>query len=88
METLETVKNCNFVLKKSCSHVRIVPPTLNMAYMYMHLEENVSQAFRKAVMFTNYVKLKDNPSDKWKDFMIYTCNFSVRFSFYITYIIL
>ena len=87
---METVKNCNFVLKKYCSHVRIVPPTLNMAYMYMHLEENVSQAFRKAVMFTNYVKLKDHPSDKWKDFMIhvYTCNFSVRFSFYITYIIL
>ena len=64
-----------------------MPPTLNMAYMY--LEENVSQAFRKAVMFTNYVKLKDHPSDKWKDFMIYIyiyiCNFSVRFSFYITY---
>ena len=51
----------------------------------MYLKENVSQAVRKAVMFTNYVKLKDNPSDKWKDFMIYTCNFSVRFSFYITY---
>ena len=79
----ETLKNCNFVLKKSCSHVRIVPPTLHMAYMYF--EENVSQAFRKALMFTNYVKLKDNPSDKWKDFMIYTCKFSVRFSFYITY---
>ena len=61
-----------------------MPPTLNMNYLY--LEENVSQAFRKAVMFTNYVKLKDNPSDKWKDFMIYTCTkFSVRFSFYITY---
>ena len=60
-----------------------MPPTLNMAYMY--LEENVSQAFRKAVMFTNHVKLKDNPSDKWKIFMIYTCEFSVRFSFYITY---
>ena len=54
----ETLKNCNFVLKKSCIHVRIVPPTLNMAYMY--LEENVSQAFRKAVMFTNYVKLKES----------------------------
>ena len=54
-----------------------------MAYMY--LKENVSQAVRKAVMFTNYVKLKDNPSDKWKDFMIYTCNFSVRFSFYTNY---
>ena len=80
----ETLKNCNFVLKKYCSHVRIVPPTFNMVYMY--LEENVSQAFRKAVMFTNYVKLKDNPSDKWKNFMIYTCNFSVRFSFYITYL--
>ena len=53
----EILKNCNFVLKKSCSHVRIVPPTSNMNYLY--LEENVSQAFRKAVMFTNYVKLKD-----------------------------
>ena len=57
---------------------------------YLYLEENVSQAFRKAVMFTNYmymyVKLKDNPSDKWKDLMIYTCTkFLVRFSFYITY---
>ena len=54
----------------------------------MYLEENVSQAFRKAVMFTNYVELTDSPSNKWKDFMIYTCSctkFSVRFSFYITY---
>ena len=61
----------NLILSwKPCSHVRIVPPTLNMAYMY--LKENVSQAFRKTVMFTNHVKLKDNPLHKWNDFMIYT----------------
>ena len=52
----------------------------------MYLEENVSQAFRKAVMFTNYVELKDSPSNKWKDFMIYTCTCTkVFFLYYLSF---
>ena len=41
-----TKKLTKIVIQCPKSLVRIVPPTLNMAYMY--LKENVSQAFRKA----------------------------------------
>ena len=43
-------------------------PTFNVPCTY--LKENVSQTFRKAVIFT-ILLLKDNPYHKWEDFMLY-----------------